>query len=147
MKFTAFIESDSFQMGLLSGDCVPQWDEETLAAGITSLDTGMLIATYPDLDNRKRSILVTVMDKGEHLNAKEKHEFVELGVFTLKAPRKVLDIGCVPSICGGTSGRVTLDKKSFRVRIYGDSPHEPKKLLIQFLGTAIVGVDADRLRV
>lgn len=147
MKLTAFIESDSFQMGMMSGDVVPQWDEETLEAGITAIDTGLLIATYPDLENRKLSILVTIMDKGERLNAKEKKEFVLLGEYAMKTNHGAIDIGCIPSICGGTSGRFVLDKAKVRFRLYGDAPREPKRIILQFLGAQIIAVDANRLKI
>lgn len=147
MKLTAFIESDSFQMGMMSGDTVPQWDEETLDVGITAIDTGLLIATYPDLENRKLSILVTIMDKGEKLSVKEKREFTLLGEYTMRTKKGAIDIGCVPSICGGTSGRFVLNKDKVRFRIYGDAPREPKRIILQFLGAQIIGVDANRLKV
>lgn len=147
MKLTAFIESDSFQMGMMSGTAIPEWTPETLEAGVTAIDTGLLIATYPDLDNRKLSILVTIMDKGEKLTRQEKDGFSLLGEFVLKTTSGAIDIGCIPSICGGTSGRFVLDKKKVRFRLYGDTPREPKRIILQFLGTQIIGVDANRLKV
>jgi len=147
MKLTAFIESDSFQMGVLSGNAIPQWTEETLDSGITAIETGLLIATYPDLENRKLSILVTLMDKGERLSTLEKKEFVLLGEFAIKTKRGAIDIGCIPTICNGTSGRFVLNKEKVRVKIYGDTPREPKRIILQFLGASIIDVDAYRLKV
>lgn len=145
MKFIAFVESDSFQIGLLADGPVPQWTEDFLDAGIADLENGLLVATYPDLDYRKLSIPVTVMDKDEPLTPDQKAGYTLLGVYAIQTRRGFIDVGCIPSICEGTSGRLRLDKDKLKLAIYGDLPREPHRLIIHFMDASIISVDAHRL--
>ena len=145
MKFIAFVESDSFQIGLLADGPIPQWTEEALDGGIADIENGLLVATYPDLDHRKLSIPVTVMDKEEMLAQEQKETHQLLGVYEIQTRRGFIDVGCIPSICEGTSGRLRLNKDRLKLAIYGDLPREPHKLIIHFMDASIISVDAHRL--
>lgn len=145
MKFTAYVESDSFQIGLLAAGPLPYWTEDTLDAGITNLETGILVATHPDLDHRKLSIPITVMDNEDDLSEEQAEKYVPLGTYEILSHKGVIDVGCIPSICEGTSGRLRVDKEQFHISVYGDLPREPHKLIVKFTDAKIISVDANRL--
>ena len=147
MRLEAFIESDSFQIAVRSGNLIPQWTEENLSTGVADSEEGLLIATYPDIEFRNRSIPVTIMDAGEDLTAAQQKEFHLIGEYHLLAQHKSVDVGCIPSVCEGTSGRVNLDRKKFSVQVWGSNVQDPKKILLRFKRVHFTGIDAGRLKV
>lgn len=147
MRMEAFIESDSFQIAVRSGSLIPHWDEENLQTGVASSEDGLLIATYPDTEFRNRSIPVIIMDAGEELTAAQHKDFHFIGEYHLHAERQSVDVGCIPTVCEGTSGRVKLDRKNFSVQVWGNDVQDPKKILLRFKRVHFTGIDAGRLKV
>lgn len=147
MQIEALIESDSFQIAVRSGKLIPQWDEQSLSIGVADSDDGLLIATYPDTEFRNRSIPVIIMDAGEELSAKQKKEFVLLGEYVLKAEEQIVDVGCIPSVCEGTSGRVKVNRKKFSIEVWGSDAQDPKKIILRFKRVRFMGIDAQRMKV
>lgn len=144
MKLSTFIESDSFQIGVIADAPTPAWTAKSLEKGVAVSKTGLLIATYPDLEYRKRSIAITAMDEDDSLTEEESRGYSLIGSFTLNSPHKILDVGCIPTICAGTSGRLKLNENKIAVEVYGDSDFEPKKLILRFPTAKIINVWALR---
>ena len=144
MKLSTFIESDSFQIGVIADSPTPAWTAKSLEKGVATSKTGLLIATYPDLEFRKRSIAVTALDEDDELTEEEAKDYHLLGSFTLNAPHKTLDVGCIPTICDGTSGRLKFNVNKITAEVYGDTVFEPKKLILRFPTAKIVNVWALR---
>lgn len=147
MRLEAFIESDSFQIAVRSGNLIPQWNEENLHTGVANSEDGLLIATYPDTEFRNRSIPVIIMDAGEELSVEQQKEYQFIGEYQLRAEHQSIDVGCIPSVCEGTSGRVKLDRKKFSVQVWGNDVQDPKKILLRFKRVHFTGIDASRLKV
>lgn len=144
MRLSTYIESDSFQIGVIASAPVPHWDEKSLSKGIVKSPTGLLLATYPDLEFRKRSIAVTALDIDDEMTTEEKTGYYLIGKAVLKSPKHTLDIGCIPTICNGTSGRVKFDSPKIKVEIYGNAKIEPTKIIIRFPESRIVNLWAGR---
>lgn len=144
MRLSTFLESDSFQIGVIADSPTPAWTPKALEKGIAHSKTGLLIATYPDLDYRKRSIAVTVIDNQDYLTDTEIENYQIIGIYTLKSSHKTIDVGCIPTICDGTSGRLKFDQENITVKVYGDIPFEPKKLLLWFSDVSITNIWANR---
>lgn len=144
MKLSTFIESDSFQIGVIADSPTPAWTAKTLEKGVVASKTGLLIATYPDLEFRKRSIAITALDEDDSLTAEETQGYHLIGSFTIASPHKILDVGCVPTICDGTSGRLKFNTSKIDIEVYGDTEFEPKKVIIRFPTARIVNVWALR---
>lgn len=144
MRLSTYIESDSFQIGVIATSPVPHWDEKSLSKGIVTSSSGLLLATYPDLDFRKRSIAVTALDADDTMTPEEEKEYSFIGKAILKSPRKFLDVGCIPTICNGTSGRLKFDSEKIKVEIYGNTRREPTKIIIRFPESRIVHLWAGR---
>lgn len=147
MRLSTFIESDSFQIGIIADAPVPHWDEKSLEKGIATSKTGILLATYPDLDFRKRSIAVTALDADDEMTEKEKTNYALIGSAKIKAPHKTIDVGCVPTICDGTSGRLKFDSPTIIVEVYGDTKFEPKSLIVKFPENKIIKLWASRIEI
>lgn len=144
MRLSTYIESDSFQIGIIASDPVPLWDERSLEKGIAISATGLLLATYPDLDFRKRSIAVTALDADDFMTPEEEKFYSFIGKALLKSPHRTLDVGCIPTICDGTSGRLKFDSEKIKVEIYGDTKHEPTKIILRFPESHVINVWANR---
>lgn len=144
MRLSTYIESDSFQIGVIASAPVPHWDEKSLKKGIAVSPTGFLLATYPDLDFRKRSIAVTALDTDDSLTPEEEKIYFLIGRVRLKSPHRTVDVGCIPTICDGTSGRLKFDSESISVEVYGDTEHEPTKIILRFPDVHVVNVWANR---
>jgi hypothetical protein len=144
MRLSTYIESDSFQIGVIADAPVPCWDEKSLKKGITTSSTGLLLATYPDLDFRKRSIAVTALDADDDMTTEEQKEYSLIGKANIKAPHKTVDVGCIPTICDGTSGRLKFDSVKIKVEVYGNTRFEPTKLIIRFPESHVTKVWASR---
>lgn len=147
MRLEALIESDSFQIAVRTGTLIPHWDEDSLAKGVAASEDGLLIATYPDTEFRNRSIPVIIMDAGEELTTKQKKEFVFIGEYVLTANEQSVDVGCIPSVCEGTSGRVKINRKKFSLQVWGTDVQDPKKILLRFKRVNFLGIDANRMKV
>jgi hypothetical protein len=144
MKLSTFIESDSFQIGVIADAPTPAWTAKSLEKGVAASKKGLLIATYPDLEYRKRSIAVTAMDEDDSLTESETKNYHLIGSFTLNSSHRTLDVGCIPTICDGTSGRLKFNENKITVQVYGDSVFEPKKLILRFPTAKIINVWALR---
>lgn len=144
MRLSTFIESDSFQIGIIADSPVPQWDKKSLEKGYAVAKNGLLLATYPDLDFRKRSIAVTALDADDEMTAEEKNAYTLIGTAKIKAPHKTIDVGCVPTICDGTSGRLKFDAEKITIEVYGNTRFEPTKLIIRFPESHVTKIWASR---
>lgn len=147
MRIETFIESNKFQIGIVASQPVPHWDAESLERGVAVTETGMMIATYPDLTFRERSIGIIGIDAGEQLTNEDKANYTFIGKFTLKTHNGFIDVGCIPTICDGTSGRLQFNKQTITLDLYGDSAYEPKNILVKFVDAYIIGANANRLTI